>query len=874
MTKQLPLVLLVIILFSSGVHGQQPSEHTQPGLSIRVYEIGHQMDKLRALVPGQTPNVSRIVDSLDYRGEDGPFEGYEDHFLIIADGFLIIDKPGQYGFELASDDGAALFLNGRKIIDNDFEHATEVKRVDVELKKGMHEILVRYFQSTGGKDLWLSWRPPGETDFEVIPSTALRAPAGEVRVTSPGRKQLIESLGRGRPGDLQPLTGVHPSYDLVSVRPKNLTPKVGGIDWLSDGRMVMCTWDPDGAVYLLDGVTADDPQNISFKKIASGLAEPLGLSVVDDRIFVLQKQELTELSDTNGDDIIDDYWTTCSGWPVSANFHEFAFGLVPDGRDFIATLAIAIDPGGRSTQPQAPDRGTAVRLQRNGNYKVVAEGLRTPNGLGRGPGQNIYIADNQGDWVPVSKIVKLEDGAFYGSQAVLGEAAANREVSPPVVWLPQGEIGNSPTEIILLPNGPYAGQMAHGDVTHGGLKRVFIEQIDDVEQGAVFRFTQGLEGGSNRVSVGPDGGIYVGGIGSTGNWGQEDKKWYGLDRLRSNDTIAFEMLAVRAMSNGLELEFTEPIAEFVGDSPQHYVATQYRYEPTEEYGGPKIDERLLPIKSANVSEDRRKVFIELDEMEAGSVIHVRLIGPWKSNDDKEPWTTEAWYTMNKIPEGRSGHVQANNTGDTMNQLTEREQAEGWELLFDGRTAKGWRGYQSKEMPGGWTVEDGALVLTGSGGDIVTKKVFGNFELSVDWMVEPGGNSGIFYRGQETEPAIYFTAPEMQVLDNQRHTDGENPLTSAGSAYGLYAPQWDHSYPAGAWNRARIVVQDGNVEHWLNGEKLLAFDMKSEEFANRKANSKFKDWSNFAVADEGHIALQDHGDRVAYRNIKIRPLPAN
>ena len=142
------------------------------------------------------------------------------------------------------------------------------------------------------------------------------------------------------------------------------------------------------------------------------------------------------------------------------------------------------------------------------------------------------------------------------------------------------------------------------------------------------------------------------------------------------------------------------------------------------------------------------------------------------------------------------------------------------------------------------------------------------------MVEPGGNSGIFYRGLETEPAIYFTAPEMQVLDNQRHTDGDHPLTSAGAAYGLYAPEWDYSYPAGAWNRARIVVRDGHVEHWLNDQKLLAFDMNSQEFADRVRDSKFKDWSSFAKANQGHIALQDHGDRVAYRNIKLRELPTD
>lgn len=206
-----------------------------------------------------------------------------------------------------------------------------------------------------------------------------------------------------------------------------------------------------------------------------------------------------------------------------------------------------------------------------------------------------------------------------------------------------------------------------------------------------------------------------------------------------------------------------------------------------------------------------------------------------------------------------------------NSLTATEQQGGWMLLFDGKSTAGWRGYQKPAMPDGWTVVDGALTRTGEGGDIITTGQYTSFELALEWKLWPGGNSGLMYRVTEAEEWSYRTGPEMQLLDDAAHADGLNRLTAAGSAYGLYAAPAGIVKPAGEWNTARIVVQGSQVEHWLNGVKVVSYELGSADWEAKVAASKFKEWPGYGRAPRGHIALQDHGDRVAFRNIKIREI---
>jgi hypothetical protein len=206
-----------------------------------------------------------------------------------------------------------------------------------------------------------------------------------------------------------------------------------------------------------------------------------------------------------------------------------------------------------------------------------------------------------------------------------------------------------------------------------------------------------------------------------------------------------------------------------------------------------------------------------------------------------------------------------------NTLSPAERAAGWRLLFDGTSTKGWRGFRQKTAPDGWQVVDGTLSRVRSGADLVTVDQFDSFELALEWKIAPGGNSGIMFRVSEDEEATYHTGPEMQVLDNGRHPDGKAPLTSAGSCYGLYAPVKDTTKPVGEWNAVRLIVNGNHVEHWLNDVKVVEYELGSPEWTKLVRSSKFNEWPRYGRVPRGHIALQDHGDLVSYRNIKIRSI---
>jgi len=218
-------------------------------------------------------------------------------------------------------------------------------------------------------------------------------------------------------------------------------------------------------------------------------------------------------------------------------------------------------------------------------------------------------------------------------------------------------------------------------------------------------------------------------------------------------------------------------------------------------------------------------------------------------------------------------------GEQPNTLSEEEKAAGWRLLFDGETTDGWRGYKMDAMPPGWEVIDGALVRVrggaggkgaGGGDDIITIDQFDDFQLSLEWKIVDGGNSGVLYRVSEDAVTSWHVAPEMQVLDNSAHPNRDKRQL-AGALYDLYAPQRDVTNPPGEWNRAMVVARGNRVEHWLNGEKIVEFEIGSDDWKSRIAESKFRNMPGFCKNSRGHICLQDHSDKVEYRDIKIRPL---
>jgi len=208
-----------------------------------------------------------------------------------------------------------------------------------------------------------------------------------------------------------------------------------------------------------------------------------------------------------------------------------------------------------------------------------------------------------------------------------------------------------------------------------------------------------------------------------------------------------------------------------------------------------------------------------------------------------------------------------------NILTPQEKSEGWRLLFDGKTTAGWVGWKKDAMPVGWQVADGTLARIEPAGDIVTVERFADFELAMEWKISEAGNSGIFFRVADEYDAVWQSGHEMQIIDNDRHPDGRNPLTMVNSCYDLYAPldHKDWCVPVGRWNRVRIVADGNRIEYWCNGTKVVAYEVRSPDWTKRVAGSKFAQWPDFGLVPSGRIALQDHGDLVWFRNIKIRAL---
>jgi len=638
-------------------HKKDPSlrvkaQTEKQGIALNVYQLEEGFKDFPAIDAKTIPLLSGSANVLHLNNFDFGYnmEEVKGNFAIGASGILTLKETTNIVFRLVASDGSRLYIDNSLVVENTGAAGTVPQEGEVNLKAGKHSLKIEYFKrgERGQKRLSLQWRPYGSSEYSVVPAALLSYRERDVK------KTLEADNGPkipASPGDGELLAGVHPAFDLAQARPDSFHPKVGGMDFLPDGRLVISTWDSIGGVYVIDGLKANDPKAITVKRIAAGLAEPLGLKVVDNEIYVMQKQELTKLIDVDKDGIIDTYETICNGWKVSPNFHEFAFGLVYKDGYFYGSLATGIRPGGASLQPQTPDRGKVLKIAKDGSdWSLIASGLRVPNGVGTGVDNEIFLSDNQGDWLPANKMVHLKEGAWYGSRSVDFEGTANFKEKLPVVYLEVNTIANSPSQPVPLNLGPYQNQMIYGDASYGGIQRIFAEKVAGEYQGAVFKFTQGLEGAINRLVWGPDGALYAGAIGSAGNWGEPAKLQYGLQKLSYNNTPVFEMLAVRAKPNGIEIEFTQPLKAGAGTKASDYRIKQWWIKPTASYGGPNMDEETLKTGKITVSADRKKVLLELPGMKDKHVLYIRLNKNTMLNaKDEDLWSTESWYSMNSIP---------------------------------------------------------------------------------------------------------------------------------------------------------------------------------------------------------------------------------
>ena len=217
------------------------------------------------------------------------------------------------------------------------------------------------------------------------------------------------------------------------------------------------------------------------------------------------------------------------------------------------------------------------------------------------------------------------------------------------------------------------------------------------------------------------------------------------------------------------------------------------------------------------------------------------------------------------------------TPDSMlkdNTLTKKEKKQGWILLFDGTTMNGWRSYKNKESEG-WDVKNGELYCKEEGvkkrADLITNNKYENYELLIDWKISPKKNSGIIYMVTEENGASYESGPEYQLIDDLGYPSKLSDKQLSGANYDMHAPTAKVAKPAGEFNQTKIVINKGHVEHWLNGSKVVDYQLWTPEWEQVKAKSKWKDVKPYGMSKSGHIALQDHGGGVAFKNIKLKPL---
>lgn len=614
-----------------------------------------------------------------------------------------------------------------------------------------------------------------------------------------------------------PLPAWNGPFDIERFEVPDIESGVTGADFMPDGRLAVLT--ADGKVFLVSGLDGPDPIKLRTEAIASGLDRPTGLRVVDGRIYVVQRDELTLLKDHTGDDVTDEYYAVTG---------VFGADAVPVGLE--ARSGVFVIPM-RPTPVAGAGPGRLLTFQANGAPGPTAALAGSPGGIGLGPDGRVFVTLD-GDGPVAARLVAVD----------LASAKAQ-----PVAWLP----GTRPGQPVIFDAGPYRDQLLVSIGSDSTLTRVVLQGAAEPVQGT-------------SLSIGSPGFVGEGFV-----WGPKKTLWtrasYStkIGRLRYNFQVPFGVLGVRAMANGLEIEFTEPLGAGMGHSAGDYRIWIQRDANLAAPGDP------VWSKTVTISTDRRKVFLELPNLDPKSRVKIRL-NPGLSSATGRPLTgSDLSTTIDRVP-AETGNVAPQVTKP--NTLTPEERKDGFQLLFDGKSLDAWKGFKRDSLPGVWSVVDGEIrVAPGNDhGDIVTKDSFEDFDLRMEWKASPGANSGIFYRVAEEGDAVWWTGPEMQVLDDERHPDGKNPATSAGSQYGMYARKVASVRPADFWNEVRIVAQGKKVTYWLNGAMVNEVEIDSPDWKKRVLDSKFVQ-PGYGKQKSGKIALQDHGNLVSFRNIRIKRL---
>jgi glucose/arabinose dehydrogenase len=573
-----------------------------------------------------------------------------------ANNWLVIDRHGVPGAATESSEPLRVETNRVRL-----SYATErtrggdSERVEVQQSGSFVRVLHRFSARTRQQVTFAIAEVPDLPDdpaelgkrvrVAIQPMTPMDRPEARPAVFAPPPEPASANRGED-------------SYAIESFPlPPEVKPGVTGMDWLPNGDLAVCTW--RGEVWIVEQA-AGDPARARYRLFAEGLNEPLGLALVGGDIVVAQKPELTRLRDTDGDGQADRFECLNDDWHFTGNYHAFTFGPAVD-----ADGSFLLGFCGQRARWDVAFASWLVRITPDGSrLEPIAGGLRAPNGIGFfGSDRDVFVTDNQGNWIGACKLNHVRPGRTYGYPAA---RPATRDqwdhpagdFDPPVVWFPR-KLAPSAAGFATIPEsgfGPFGGQLVVADFQNATVLRVALEKVNDRWQGAVFPFLKGFGSGANRVLFDRSGRLYVGGVKNQA-WPSAGPFEQALERVTFTGKVPFEIQHVNARPDGFELTFTEPVnREFAGDSDS-YSVSQFNFRHHQEYGSPEFDHDGRPgsataieISAAEVSVDGLRVRLKLRGWKPGYVTRV-VASALESDRGQFLRSDEFYYTLNETPAG-------------------------------------------------------------------------------------------------------------------------------------------------------------------------------------------------------------------------------
>ncbi len=665
--------------------------------------------------------------------------------------------------------------------------------------------------------------------------------------------------------------------------------EVGGLGFFSDGRLAVST--RRGQVWIVENPLADDPKDARFTLFAEGLFEGLGLNIVDDELYVLQRTELSRLRDVDGDGVCDEIDCITNEWGYSGNYHEFAFGLPRDEQgNFYLSLNVGfMNPQWWHGKSVVPDRGWVMKVAPDGTTTPFAMGMRSPCGLGLNAAGDLFYSDNQGDWMAVCPIFHVQEGRFYGHPASLNwtpeylesQTIASDTVPPArerenaACWIPYDwsrSTGNFVPDATGGKFGPFSDQLIVAELTNGQILRTSFEKVGGEYQGAVFPMLHDV-GSAVRVVFAPDGSLFT---------GLTNRGWGGLSpadgvgRIRWTGRTPLEMRDVRLTDEGFDVECTLPLDPDSLPGPEDVTLYDYDYDYWWEYGSPVRDHHDLEAAAVELLEDGRTLRFRCSDLAAGRVLRARISG-LVAVDGTPLLHDEFAYTINRLPGEPEPELRVVKTVPPPPARSSGQ--EGWLRLtygdaLDAWDSSGWELCDAELDPQDakrFRVTKGVNALTNTAGpspsDYVSRQDFGDVQLRLAFMLPEGGNSGVYMMGRY----------ELQLRDSSGVRE-----PGPGDCGGIYAGEnWSGSAPRrnafgrpGQWHELDITFRAPRFgpggEKIANArfERVTIDEVVIQEDVDLPEPTRGS-WPGEVA--RGPIRIQgDHGP-VGLGNIRVRPL---